>query len=159
VAYGARLEIVLGVTALAGSNPASSATYQHKRLASTNTGAERSQLHEVMRSVLRHLYLSDRHEHARRSVVGLVVIVCWLGPHEPADMVGDGCASSVPMVTFSQTSPRVSWPEPLYEYGCGLPSSLPRASSRRHRMAAEQFRESQGLHRLDHRTFRFQAAQ
>jgi hypothetical protein len=29
VAYGARLEIVLGVKTLAGSNPASSATYQH----------------------------------------------------------------------------------------------------------------------------------
>ena len=53
MAYGARLEIVLGVKALAGSNPASSATYQRKHLASTNTGAKRSQLHEVMRSVLR----------------------------------------------------------------------------------------------------------
>src|SRR5882757_11409903 len=31
VAYGARLEIVLGVKALAGSNPASSASYQAKR--------------------------------------------------------------------------------------------------------------------------------
>ena len=31
MAYGARLEIVLGVKALAGSNPASSATDQHKR--------------------------------------------------------------------------------------------------------------------------------
>jgi hypothetical protein len=31
VAYGARLEIVLGVKTLAGSNPASSATDQHKR--------------------------------------------------------------------------------------------------------------------------------
>jgi hypothetical protein len=30
VAYGARLEIVLGVKTLAGSNPASSASYQHK---------------------------------------------------------------------------------------------------------------------------------
>jgi hypothetical protein len=30
VAYGARLEIVLGVKTLAGSNPASSATNQHK---------------------------------------------------------------------------------------------------------------------------------
>ncbi len=30
MAYGARLEIVLGVKALAGSNPASSATYQHR---------------------------------------------------------------------------------------------------------------------------------
>jgi hypothetical protein len=30
VAYGARLEIVLGVKTLAGSNPASSATYQQQ---------------------------------------------------------------------------------------------------------------------------------
>ena len=31
MAYGARLEIVLGVKTLAGSNPASSAVYQQKR--------------------------------------------------------------------------------------------------------------------------------
>jgi hypothetical protein len=85
VAYGARLEIVLGVKALAGSNPASSASYQRKRLAPTNAGARRSSCKRWCAQFRAQLYLSNRHEHARRAVVALVVIAHWFGPHEPAD--------------------------------------------------------------------------